>query len=277
MPIQSGKPLVKGPFKPLAIIHGGAGSITRPNLPPSLYDQYHASLESYLQSTYAVLNGDDPSDQSSESLNSNNAKHKIRTSNHAYNAVEAAAHAVSLLEDDPLFNCGHGSVFNTEGEVQMEASIAVSSIHSKIPTSLPGHIKKSAAVSMITQTRHPILLAEEILSMGDEDHSSSSGDEQILGNVKSMHGHLSGEWVEQYGWSKGLEKKPKQWFWTRKRWDEHRRGLGLDHSDEAWKSKLEGDSSEQSTPQNNAVPTEDSDVKGGIVWFNISARWSRRR
>jgi L-asparaginase len=26
-------------------------------------------------------------------------------------ALDAAVHAVSLLEDDPLFNCGRGSVF----------------------------------------------------------------------------------------------------------------------------------------------------------------------
>lgn len=84
-------------FKPALIIHGGAGNIQRSRLPPDLYAQYHASLLSYLRSTKDLLNS-------------------------GASALDAAVHAVSLLEDDELFNCGRGSVFTSAGTIEMEAS-----------------------------------------------------------------------------------------------------------------------------------------------------------
>ncbi|CAI7606610.1 unnamed protein product [Penicillium viridicatum] len=83
-------------FRPTLIIHGGA-DIQRSKLPPDLYAAHHASLQSYLRSTHALLkNGS--------------------------TALDAAVHAVCLLEDDPLFNCGRGSVFTTTDTIEMEAS-----------------------------------------------------------------------------------------------------------------------------------------------------------
>ncbi|KZZ92767.1 Peptidase T2, asparaginase 2 [Ascosphaera apis ARSEF 7405] len=81
-------------FKPTVIIHGGAGSIERSRLPPELWAKYHASLQAYLRSTYQLLN-DSKNDE---------------VENGALNAV---THAVSLLEDDELFNCGRGSSTKT--------------------------------------------------------------------------------------------------------------------------------------------------------------------
>lgn len=40
-----------------------------------------------------------------------------------------------------------------------------------------------------------------------------------------MHCQRSGGEVEEWGWGRGLERKGRDWFWTRKRWEEHRRGL----------------------------------------------------
>ncbi|KAK4946941.1 hypothetical protein LTR10_014083 [Elasticomyces elasticus] len=112
-------------------------------------------------------------------------------------ALDAACYAVTRFEDDHLFNCGQGSVFTEQGS-----------------------IKRGAAVSLIRNTRHPILLAKEVLVAADDDGG--------LGGTSSMHSHLSGRDVEEWGWKeKALEKKPDQWFWTRRRWEEHRRGLHL--------------------------------------------------
>ena len=123
-------------FKPTLIIHGGAGNIQRSKLPPDLYAAHHASLQSYLRSTHALLkNGS--------------------------TALDAAVHAVSLLEDDPLFNCGRGSVFTTAGTIEMEASVMVTSIHPD--ATQPGAVKRGAGVMGLRNVRHPIRLARESL------------------------------------------------------------------------------------------------------------------
>lgn len=185
-----------GPFKPTLIIHGGAGSLSRTNLPPALYAQYHASLLTYLTATRRLLDA-------------------------GTSALEAACLAVTLLEDDPLFNCGRGSVFTERGTIEMEASVMVCSVNPAGPSE--GGIKRGAAVSLIKNTRHPILLAKNVLMSADEDHG--------LGGTSTMHCHLSGRDVEEWGWAeKGLEKKPDRWFWTKRRWEEHRRGLHHDGS-----------------------------------------------
>ena len=180
-----------GNFKPTLILHGGAGAITRANLPPELYDKYERSLLSYLISTKAQLDA-------------------------GKSALDAACYAVSLMEDDPLFNCGRGSVFTTSGTIEMEASVMVTSVDRSEPQD--GHIKKGAAVSLVRNTRHPILLAKEVLLDADRSHG--------LGGTSTMHCHLSGASVEEWGFDeRGLERKANEWFWTKRRWEEHRRGL----------------------------------------------------
>jgi len=71
--------------KPCLIIHGGAGNITRENLPPEAYARYDATLRRIHRSTTALL-----------------AK--------GVTALDAATDAVTLFEDCPEFNCGKGAV-----------------------------------------------------------------------------------------------------------------------------------------------------------------------
>lgn len=40
--------------------------------------------------------------------------------------------------------------------------------------------------------------------------------------------------LRDWGENGGLQEARPSWFWTRRRWDEHRRGLGLDHGDETF-------------------------------------------
>ena len=183
----------KGPYKPTIIIHGGAGAISRSNLPPALYKRYHDSLLRYLNETKKCLDS-------------------------ATSALDAACHAVSLMEDDELFNCGRGSVFTTKGTIEMEASVMVASVRSEAGENMPdvlklahsrttsqrpqpqGGIKRAAAVSLIRNTRHPILLAREVLLDADADGG--------LGGTSKMHCHLSGKTVEEWGWKdKNLERE----------------------------------------------------------------------
>jgi L-asparaginase len=211
----------KPQYEPTLIIHGGAGAISRENLPPRLYEEYRKSLTEYLVSTRKLLD-------------------------EGASALEAACHAVSLLEDDPLFNCGRGSVFTKAGEIEMEASVMVASVSDSGPAR--GGIKRTGAVSRIRNTRHPILLAREVLLDADRWDG--------LGGTDTMHCHISGRGVEEWGWNeRGLQRKEDDWFWTKRRWDEHRRGL----------DKLEGHAEATPLPSQGTVGAVCFDFYGSIA------------
>lgn len=89
--------------KPRLIIHGGAGNITRTNLFPEAYDRYATEL--------LIVNG-----ETSQMLGK------------GATALDAATHAVRLLEDCPLFNCGKGAVFTRDGTIELEASVSETSV-----------------------------------------------------------------------------------------------------------------------------------------------------
>ncbi len=185
-----------GPYAPTLILHGGAGNITRENLPPDLYAQYESSLQTYFDSTRQWLYS-------------------------GASAVDAAVHAVSLMEDDPLFNCGRGSVFTEKGTIEMEASVMVASVDpdrgGRDENSMAAEQKRGASVSLVRNTRHPIILAREVLL------------EKPNGQASSMHCQLSGPNAEEWGWKqRRLERKGDAWFWTKRRWAEHLRGLQKD-------------------------------------------------
>ncbi|KAF7175999.1 hypothetical protein CNMCM7691_000850 [Aspergillus felis] len=182
-------------FKPALILHGGAGNIQRSTLPPDLYAQYHASLLSYLRSTKDLLN-------------------------RGATALDAAVHAVSLLEDDELFNCGRGSVFTSAGTIEMEASVMVTTVNNPTNDETPGSIKRGAGVMGLRNVRHPIQLAKECLLRTGYD---ANGDP--TGDGGNMHSQLVAPYVEELARAWGLEFKPDGWFWTKRRWEEHRRGL----------------------------------------------------
>lgn len=128
-------------------------------------------------------------------------------------ALSTACHAVTLLEDNPLFNSGHGAVFTRDGRNELEASVMVSR----------GFAKRAVAVTGLRRVRNPILLAQRMLEHGDRD---------ILGprsgpDVPSAQGHtlLHGVTAEVLAVRYGLDMVEPGYFFTRKRWDEHVRGL----------------------------------------------------
>ncbi|EEQ32138.1 hypothetical protein McanMca71_005473 [Microsporum canis] len=196
-------------FRPTVIIHGGAGNIERSNIPPELYEKYRASLLKYLHSTVTMLNGKQDGENGDKKITS------------PCSALDAAVHAVSLMEDDELFNCGRGSVFTTIGTHEMEASVMVCSL---FPESQGcedvrrAEVKRGAGVMMLKNVRHPVQLAREVLLRNDVDGCRDNG--------QNMHSHLCGPYVESLAKEWGLEFKPDEWFFTQKRWDEHMRGLG---------------------------------------------------
>jgi beta-aspartyl-peptidase (threonine type) len=66
-------------------------------------------------------------------------------------ALDAVCAAVVVLEDDPLFNAGTGSVLNHEGAVEMDASV------------MTGERLRAGGVAAIARVRNPILVARKVM------------------------------------------------------------------------------------------------------------------
>jgi L-asparaginase / beta-aspartyl-peptidase len=70
-------------------------------------------------------------------------------------ALDVVEYCVTLLEDDPLYNAGRGSVLNAEGRVEMDAAL------------MNGSDLRAGAVTCISQIKNPISLARQVLEQGD--------------------------------------------------------------------------------------------------------------
>lgn len=141
-------------------------------------------------------------------------------------ALEIATFAVTLLEDDPLFNAGKGAVYTRDGIQQLEASVMVSR----------GFAKRAAGVLGLRHIKNPIQLAAKILEHGEEDlwgshkgqPSSSVREESGKISAPSAQGHtlLYGDVAEQLATEEyGMALVPTSYFFTQTRWDEHIRAL----------------------------------------------------
>ena len=74
--------------------------------------------------------------------------------NSKIDCLEAVTLAVEMLEDEPLFNAGKGSVIGEDGSITMDASI------------MRGADKAAGSVINVTKLRHPIRAANLILHQG---------------------------------------------------------------------------------------------------------------
>ena len=114
-------------MQPKLIIHGGAGS--------SLHgkggvETVRRSLYSVIEEVYALL------------LLGASAK-------------EAVVCGCQLLENDPLFNAGTGSVLQSDGQIRMSASL------------MDGSTQKFSGVINVSRVQHPIDLAQTLQSSPD--------------------------------------------------------------------------------------------------------------
>ncbi|GAB1742943.1 hypothetical protein NU219Hw_g8645t1 [Hortaea werneckii] len=209
------------PIRPRIIIHGGAGNITRTNLPPDLYTTYRKALLKILHSASSQLD-----------------------SNPTASALDVAASAVRDLENNPLFNSGHGAVFTTQGTHELEASIMCSDFGR--------YRKRGVGVMKVRRVRNPILLAKEMLERGNADD----------GGGAQGHVQLEGETCEDLAREWGLEIVRPSYFWTRKRWDEHRRGLGLESSDKLYREHRRR--ADRGGSEEKAEEDEDDDIAGSL-------------
>ena len=95
-----------------------------------------------------------------------NALERIVRASHEFlkthSAVEAVVFAVSLLEDDALFNAGIGSQIQSDGKIRMSAAI------------MDGETQKMSGVINIEEVKNPIQVAQ-VLMLEDDRVLGGSG------------------------------------------------------------------------------------------------------
>lgn len=250
------QPQVAFKIKPRLIIHGGAGNIKPTNLTPERYQAVRKSLLGMVRNAPPSLS---PRRQFVSATRADRETQIAKT--HTYmsssktetsssgpslpSALEIATFAVTLLENDPLFNAGKGAVFTRDGINQLEASVMVTR----------GFAKRAAGVLGLRHIKNPIQLAAKILEHGEEDLWGNKGDKgqpsAAGGGVSapSAQGHtlLYGEVAESLAKQKyGMEMVPTEYFFTQQRWDEHIRAL---ERETAGTQKLATWSAEEYLPQ----------------------------
>ena len=96
-------------------------------------------------------------------------------------ALDAVEAAVRVLEEDPCFNAGRGSVLTATGCIELDAAI------------MDGRTRLAGAVSGLRTTRAPISLARRLLEQGP-------------------HVFLSGHGADDFARDHGFEQVGNSWF-----------------------------------------------------------------
>ena len=143
------------------VIHGGAGTITRAQMTPDREAAYTAALGEALQAGQQILAAGGTS-------------------------LDAVVAAIRVMEDQPLFNAGKGSVFTAEGAVELDASI------------MDGATRQAGAVAGVTRIKNPILAARAVMD-------------------RSRHVMLQGGGADVFAEAQGLELVPNGYFHTERR------------------------------------------------------------
>ena len=143
------------------VIHGGCGAMRPETVSAEQEERARAGLDAALDAGEAVL----------------------ASGGNALDAVEAAAR---VLEDDPCFNAGRGSVLSASGAVELDAAI------------MDGRDRRAGAVAGLRTTRAPVSAARAAM-----EHSP--------------HVLLTYEGAEQFAREQGLEQVDNGWFVTPQR------------------------------------------------------------
>jgi len=146
------------------VIHGGAGIILKENISKSKEDSIINKLDEAISKGWKLLN----EGKSSEL---------------------AVIETIKILEDSPLFNAGKGSVFNSEGKVENDASI------------MRGNDLNAGASSGTSNVKNPITLAVDVMNHSD-------------------HVFLSGKGAENFAKDRNLEIVENEYFHTKFRYNQ---------------------------------------------------------
>jgi len=161
---------------PVLVIHGGSGVIRR-GMDPAREKDIRAALKRALQSGYAQLKAGKP-------------------------ALDGVTAALTVLEDDPNFNAGKGSVFTHDGRNELDAAI------------MDGHTLRAGSVAGVHRVKNPILLARAVLE-------------------KSQHVMLVGDGAEVFAREVGATLVDPSYFRTEQRWQQLQKALKEDRAGQA--------------------------------------------
>ncbi len=153
-------------------VHGGAGTIAPSDLTPVLEKSYRQGLEDALTRGHAVL----------------------KDGGSSLDAVEAA---VRSLEDCPYFNAGKGSVFNADGQHEMDASI------------MRGDTLAAGAVAGVNNVKNPVGLARRVME-------------------NSPHVLISGMGAFEFAHQERVPLEDDQYFFDQFRYDQWKKLQGTD-------------------------------------------------
>jgi beta-aspartyl-peptidase (threonine type) len=142
-------------------IHGGAGAVPRATLSAERERTYRSGLQAALDSGYALLE-------------------------RGGSSLDAVAAAVRILEDDPLFNAGHGAALTRDGAAELDAAV------------MDGRQMRAGAVASVRHVRNPIDLARRVME-------------------KSRHVLLVGAGAEEFALEEKFVLVPNHYFRTAER------------------------------------------------------------
>ncbi len=142
-------------------IHGGAGPIPAGALTHAREKQFRASLQTALDAGYHILE-------------------------RGGGSLDAVTTAVRVLEDDPLFNAGHGAALTRDGAAELDAAV------------MEGKTQRAGAIASVRHVKNPIDLARRVME-------------------KSRHVLLVGPGAEEFALEEGLTLVPNSYFRTAER------------------------------------------------------------
>lgn len=122
---------------PTLLVHGGAWAI-----PAEAAEEHRAGVHRALEAGYAILSRGGP----------------------ALDAVEAA---VTVMEDDPIFDAGRGSFLTSDGRVQLDALL------------MDGGRMRAGGVACVERLRNPIQAARLVLEKSPHVYFVGAGAEQF--------------------------------------------------------------------------------------------------
>ncbi|MFL2620473.1 MAG: isoaspartyl peptidase/L-asparaginase family protein [Flavobacteriaceae bacterium] len=146
------------------VIHGGAGIILKENISKTKEDSIINKLDEAISKGWEILK----EGKSSEI---------------------AVIETIKILENSPLFNAGKGSVFNSEGKVENDASI------------MRGIDLNAGASSGTSNVKNPITLAADVMN-------------------HSKHVFLSGKGAENFAKERNLDIVDNEYFHTEFRYNQ---------------------------------------------------------
>ena len=146
------------------VIHGGAGIILKEDISKSKEDSIINKLNEAVSRGWGLLKDGESSEL-------------------------AVIETIKILEDSPLFNAGKGSVFNSYGKVENDASI------------MRGNDLNAGASSGTSNVKNPITLAADVMN-------------------HSEHVFLSGKGAEKFAKERNLEIVENEYFHTEFRFNQ---------------------------------------------------------